>query len=171
MILSQHQFGPEPKLLDNNLSSSRQKSLFQPLGSYAAHTNSINFIFPYNFGKFMLDITTARSNVTKYTNKVNTLTASNLANCPHLAPSFTKGGGSSGRTLRTAASRHSTLGWRTRPGLNVSSGSPQLRSKSSTHSSSRQDLHHRHRRCIWNKNLETGTILPRTPIQGRHGSL
>ena len=72
MISAQHHFGPEPKLLEtNNLSSSRQKAIFRPLGSYAAHTNAINFRIPFAFGKFLYDFTAARSNMTKYTNRVN----------------------------------------------------------------------------------------------------
>ena len=72
MISAQQHFGPEPKLLDaNNLSSSRQKAIFRPLGSYAAHTNAINFRIPFEFGKFLYDFSAARSNMTKYTNRVS----------------------------------------------------------------------------------------------------
>jgi len=89
MISAQQHFGPEPKLLEiNNLSSSRQKAIFRPLGSYAAHTNTINFRIPFYCGKFLQDNTTARSNMTNYTQLFNTLTASDLPNSLHLRNTF-----------------------------------------------------------------------------------
>ena len=88
MILAQNHFGPEPKILDFNLSSSRQKASFHPFKSYTANINAFYFRIPFNCWKCLQDITTARSNMTDYTQLFNTLTASDLPNSLHLRNTF-----------------------------------------------------------------------------------
>ena len=71
MNSAQHHFGPEPKLIpNNNLSSSRQKAISHPIGTYATHTNAIHFRIPFHFGDLNQNIAAAQTRMNDYTNKV-----------------------------------------------------------------------------------------------------